>query len=57
MLFPHGLHVDRDGNIWVTDGQGPREDNPATAGMGHVVYKLSPEGRRVINLGSTRCGR
>ena len=19
--FPHGLHVDRDGNVWVTDGQ------------------------------------
>ena len=21
-LFPHGLHVDRDGNVWVTDGLG-----------------------------------
>src|SRR4029079_7278945 len=21
MVFPHGLHVDRDGNIWVVDGQ------------------------------------
>ncbi len=21
ILFPHGIHVDRDGNIWVTDGQ------------------------------------
>ena len=20
-IFPHGIHVDRDGNIWVTDGQ------------------------------------
>ena len=20
MVFPHGIHVDRDGNIWVTDG-------------------------------------
>ena len=39
-LFPHGLHVDRDGNVWVTDGQGPREDNPDTAGKGHVVIKL-----------------
>ena len=51
MLFPHGLHVDRDGNIWVTDGQGPRADNPATAGMGHVVYKLSPEGEVLLTLG------
>ena len=21
MIFPHGMHVDKDGNIWVTDGQ------------------------------------
>jgi sugar lactone lactonase YvrE len=21
LVFPHGIHVDRDGNIWVTDGQ------------------------------------
>ena len=20
-IFPHGIHVDRDGNVWVTDGQ------------------------------------
>src|SRR3954469_12378746 len=20
LMFPHGMHVDRDGNIWVTDG-------------------------------------
>jgi DNA-binding beta-propeller fold protein YncE len=51
MLFPHGLHVDRDGNIWVTDGQGPREVNPSTAGMGHAVYKLSPEGEVLLTLG------
>ena len=51
MLFPHGLHVDRDGNIWVTDGQGPDLTNPATAGKGHVVYKLSPEGEVLLVLG------
>src|SRR5262249_36289705 len=21
MIFPHGLFVDKDGNVWVTDGQ------------------------------------
>ena len=21
LVFPHGMHVDRDGNVWVTDGQ------------------------------------
>ena len=30
LYFPHGIHVDRDGNIWVTDGQ----TNVAAAGRG-----------------------
>ena len=26
LLFPHGIHLDRDGNVWVVDGlgRGPR---------------------------------
>ena len=33
-VFPHGIHVDRDGNIWVTDGQDnfPRRGRGAAAG-------------------------
>ncbi len=36
-LWPHGIYVDSDGNIWVTDadGDGPR---------GHQVFKFSPQG-------------
>ena len=30
LYFPHGIHVDRDGNIWVTDGQ----NNAPPAGRG-----------------------
>lgn len=30
LVFPHGIHVDRDGNVWVTDGQ----DNAPGAGAG-----------------------
>ena len=25
---PHGLHVDRDGNVWVTDDRGPDGEDP-----------------------------
>jgi len=50
-IFPHGLHVDRDGNVWVTDAQGPNPDNLATAGMGHVVIKLSPNGEVLLTIG------
>src|SRR5580765_3248184 len=28
LIFPHGIYVDRDGNVWVTDGQ---DDAPIPA--------------------------
>lgn len=50
-LFPHGIHVDREGNVWVTDAQGPDGKDPKREGKGHVVYKFSPEGRLLMTLG------
>lgn len=52
-LFPHGLHVDRDGNVWVTDARGPNPDNRDSAGKGHVVIKLSPAGEVLLTLGQS----
>ena len=43
-VFPHGLHVDREGNVWVTDGLG-------RDGKGHQVIKLSPDGKVLLRLG------
>ena len=63
MIFPHGIHVDRDGNIWVTDGQDnkPRRARgaapdaplpPAPAKLiGHQVFKFSPDGELLMTLG------
>ena len=36
LIFPHGMHVDRDGNVWVTDGQdnAPRPARGAGPGLG-----------------------
>jgi sugar lactone lactonase YvrE len=65
VIFPHGLHVDRDGNIWVTDGQdnAPRETSPSAtpaaarmgpapgATVGHQVFKFSPDGKLLMTLG------
>jgi sugar lactone lactonase YvrE len=63
MIFPHGIHVDRDGNVWVTDGQdnlprrrpGMPEDAPLPPKpdkvIGHQVFKFSPEGKLVLTLG------
>jgi DNA-binding beta-propeller fold protein YncE len=47
---PHGLFVDKDGNVWVTDASaGPAERLPA--GIGHVIYKFNPDGRILLTLG------
>jgi DNA-binding beta-propeller fold protein YncE len=43
-VFPHGLAVDHEGNVWVTDGRGGE-------GKGHVVVKFSPEGEVLLTLG------
>ena len=34
MAFPHGIHVDRDGNVWVTDGNGNAPQAASGAGGG-----------------------
>lgn len=44
-VFPHGITVDPDGNVWVTDGQGAN-------GKGHQVFKFSPEGKVLMALGT-----
>ena len=43
-VFPHALKIDREGNIWVTDGQG-------RDGKGHQATKFSPEGKVLLTLG------
>jgi streptogramin lyase len=47
--FPHGFHVDRDGNIWATDG-------PGKSGKGYQVFKFSPEGKVLLTLGKAGIG-
>ena len=42
--WPHGIYIDRDGNIWVTDARGDGE-------RGHQVFKLTPDGEILMTLG------
>lgn len=63
MIFPHGIFVDRDGNVWVTDGQdnmpqrarGAPPDSPLPPApakvIGHQVFKFSPDGKLLMTLG------
>ena len=48
---PHGIHIDREGNVWVTDGEGPDGKDPNKNGKGHQVFKFSPEGKVLMTLG------
>ena len=48
---PHGLHIDFEGNVWVTDGEGPDGEDPRRDGKGHQVFKFSPEGDVLMTLG------
>ncbi len=43
-IFPHAILIDRQGNIWVTDGQG-------RDGKGHQVIKFDPDGKVLMTLG------
>jgi sugar lactone lactonase YvrE len=43
-VFPHGISVDKNGNVWVTDGQGKD-------GKGQQVFKFSPDGKLLMTLG------
>ncbi len=47
-VAPHGLHVDRDGNVWVTDAS---DGTNGTSDKGHQVVKFSPTGKVLLTLG------
>ena len=49
-IWPHGLAVDRDGNVWVTDAVAPRR-TPRGDTRGQQVVKFSPEGNVLMTLG------
>ena len=44
LVVPHGIFVDRDGSVWVTDSQGGD-------GKGHQIFKFSPDGKVLMTLG------
>ncbi len=54
-VWPHGIHVDRDGNVWVTDSGIASPDLlakfPGAEKKGSIVVKFSPEGKVLMMLG------
>ena len=51
--FPHGIHVDQDGNVWVTDPL-PPGGRGAGGQVGQQVTKLSPDGKVLLQLGTKK---
>ena len=61
IVAPHGIFVDREGNVWVTDcactggrgrGAGRGADTAAVAPpKGHQIFKFSPSGQLLMTLG------
>jgi hypothetical protein len=64
--YPHGIHVDKDNNIWVADLQS-NIDNAARAGRGNFpnpapgsvknvagaqILKFSPQGKLLLRIGT-----
>jgi len=44
-VYPHGIRVDRNGFLWITDARG-------RDGKGHQVFKYSRDGKLLLALGT-----
>ena len=49
-IWPHGIDVDNDGNVWVTDAVAEGRTPEGT--RGHQVIKFSPTGEVLMTLGT-----
>ncbi len=56
IIWPHGMDVDAEGNIWVADARLANERelqaNPAARNHGSSVLKFSPEGELLMVIGT-----
>ena len=50
-IWPHGMAIDKDGNIYVTDAVAPNRA-PKGDKRGGIVVKFSPEGKVLMTLGT-----
>ena len=46
IVWPHGIHVDHEGNVWIADARGDEERM-----KGHQVHKFSSDGELLMSLG------
>ena len=51
-IWPHGIHADHEGNVWVTDAVHTDCKTGNEGGKGHQVHKFSPDGKLLMSLGA-----
>ncbi len=53
IMWPHGIHIDFQGNVWIADGQDnrPRNGDAPAVLKGHQVFKFSPSGELLMTIG------
>jgi DNA-binding beta-propeller fold protein YncE len=47
IVWPHGIHVDPNGNVWIADARGSEDGT-----SGHQVHKFTPHGELLMSLGT-----
>lgn len=56
ILWPHGMDIDNEGNIWIVDARVANaneiQTNPAAANLGSSVMKFSPSGELLMTIGT-----
>ncbi|MCY3564830.1 MAG: hypothetical protein OXH27_01465, partial [Gammaproteobacteria bacterium] len=56
IIWPHGIDVDSEGNVWIADARLANDnelaENPDAANRGSAVLKFSPEGELLMTLGT-----
>ena len=56
ILWPHGMDVDKQGNVWVVDARVASAEElkkfPDAKGKGNAVLKFSPQGKLLLTLGT-----
>ena len=52
ITWPHGIHVDYEGNVWIADARGTDAISDCEGDdYGHQVHKFSPTGTHLMSLG------
>ena len=55
-IWPHGMDIDSEGNVWVTDARlatkAELEKFPNEAKKGNAVFKFSPQGKLLLTIGT-----